>query len=70
MGIAACIIGAVAAQKVNACRHTVDRHDVTHVAVFAGGAIALEEGLADGDFVGVVGEATRSAERTFTCKKY
>ncbi len=69
MGIAACIIGAVAAQEVNACRHTVDRHDVAEVAVFAGGAVAFEESWADGDFVGVVGEATRSAERTFTCEK-
>ena len=57
MGITACIIGAVAAQEVNARRHAVDRHDVAEVTIFASGALALEECGTDGDFRRVVGEA-------------
>ena len=68
MGIAACIIRAVAVQEVCACRHTVVGRLVGKVAVIAVGACpAAKEGLTNGDLVRVVIEATLCTEWTDTC---
>ena len=68
MGIAACIIRAVAVQEVCACRHTVVSRLVRKIAMTAFGASSgAEEGLTNGDLVGVVVEAALCTKRANTC---
>ena len=69
MGIAACIIRAVAVQEMCACRHTVVSRLVRKVAMIAAGTSpAPEEGLTNGDLVGVVVEAALCTEGADTCE--
>ena len=64
VGIAACIVRAVAAQKVGACWQSRIGNSVTEVAVGIGGAGArTKKAFADGDFVRVVGKFARRAAR-------
>lgn len=70
MGIAACIVRAVAVLVVGASRHAIIGRLVGKVATVAVGARAgAEERLAHGHFVGVVIEATLGAERADTCEE-
>jgi hypothetical protein len=70
MGIAACIIRAVAVQKVCACRHTVVSRLVRKVAVVALSASSgAKESLTHGDLVRVVVEAALCTKGTVTCKR-
>ena len=63
MRIAACIIGAVAAKEMCASRHAVVGHLVRQVTVISGRTSSLEEqGLADGDFLGIVSESAFRAK--------
>ena len=69
MGIAACIIRTVAVQEMCACGHTVVSRLMGKVAVIAvGTSTAAEEGLTNGDLVGVVVEAALCTKRADTCK--
>ena len=69
MGIAACIIRAVAVQEVCACRHTVVSRLVRKIAMTAFGASSgAEERLTHRDLVRVVVEAALCTERTNTYK--
>ena len=69
MGIAACIIRAVAVQEMCACRHTVVSRLVGKVAMIALGASpGAEEGLTHGNLVRVVVEAALCTERANTWK--
>ena len=68
MGIAACIIRAVAVQEVCACRHTVVSRLVGKVAIIALGASpGAEEGLTHGDLIRIVVEAALCTEGANTC---
>ena len=64
MRIAACIIRAVAAKEIGACRNSGIRDGVGEVAVVAGVAVAMEKVLANGNLFRIVGEFTRQATRT------
>jgi hypothetical protein len=64
--IAACIIRAVAAKEMKACRNTLDGDVVTEITVVASVALVLEEGRTDGNFFGIVCEVTVLAEWTVT----
>ena len=68
MGIAACIIGAVAFHVMGACGYTVVGRLVGKVAAVPVRASPVaEERLAYGDLVRVVVEAAFYTERTNTC---
>jgi len=68
MGIATCIICAVAVEKMGACGHAIVSRLVGKVAIvpFRASAVA-EEGLTHGDLVRVVIEAAPFTERTRPC---
>lgn len=67
MGIAACIVGAVATLKVRARGHAVIGQFVGHVACLTSFARArAHELFADGNFFGIVGEFARGAENAGT----
>lgn len=67
--IPACIIGAVAAKEMSASRDAMVSHLVRQVTIIAGGARSVQEqALADGDFLGVVGEAAFRAKGAGTCE--
>ena len=69
MGIAACIIRAVAVQEMCACGHTVVSRLVREVAMIALRAgSGTEEDLTHGDLVRVVVEAALCTERANTWK--
>jgi len=69
MGIAACIIGAVAVEEMGASRHTIVCRLVGKVAeVAVSAASGTEERLTHGNLFRVVVKAALGAERTDTCE--
>lgn len=68
MQVAAVLIRAVAANKVNTPRHTLGGKIMGKVALLTGSAFTMtHELLADGDFVDVVSEAASRTIGTDTC---